>query len=332
MESILVTGGAGNIGSAMVRALIKRADTEVIVADNLLTGNIRKINLDADNLTFIKCDVNDFSDISALFYRYRFTHVFHFAAVVGVERTLTNPLLVLRDITGIENILRLCKNTGVKHVYFSSSSEVYGEPFEIPQNENTTPLNSRLPYAVVKNLGEVYLRTFQREFGLPYTIFRFFNTYGPRQSEDFVLPRFIRAALNGSPLRVYGDGSQTRTFCYVDDTVDACVTVHTKNACENDVINIGSDVEMSILDLARTVIRVTGTRSTIEFLPPLTEGDMTRRCPDTSKMRHLLNRPLVPLEEGIQRLVKHFADEEALLMQQNAKGANTIGADMRHKA
>ena len=194
-----------------------------------------------------------------------------------------------------------------REFYFSSSSEVYGEPFEIPQNENTTPLNSRLPYAVVKNLGEVYLRTFQREFGLPYTIFRFFNTYGPRQSEDFVLPRFIRAALDGQPLRVYGDGSQTRTFCYVDDTVNTCVALHATGACENDVINIGSDHEMSIMELAKTVIRVVGSSSEINFLPPLAEGDMSRRCPDNSKMRQLLNRPLVPVEEGIRRLVDHYA-------------------------
>lgn len=319
METILITGGAGNIGSALVRALVRRPDTDVIVADNLLTGSVEKIRLDVPNLTFIKSDVNDFDDISSLFYRFRITHVFHFSAVVGVERTLANPLLVLRDVTGIENILRLCKNTGVKRVYFASSSEVYGEPFEIPQNENTTPLNSRLPYAVVKNLGEVYLRTFQREYGLPYTIFRFFNTYGPRQSEDFVLPRFVRAALAGRPLRVYGDGSQTRTFCYVDDTVDTCVSLHAQRACENDVINIGSDIETSILDLARTVVRVTGSRSPIEFLPPLEEGDMSRRCPDIRKMRQLLNRPLIPLEEGIRRLVQYYSEASA------AQSGNTTG-------
>lgn len=307
MESVLVTGGAGNVGSALVRKLVQRPETQVVVADNLLTGSIEKVRVDAGNLTFIKCDVNDFGDISSLFYRFRFTHVFHFAAVVGVQRTLANPLLVLEDITGIKNILRLCKNTGVQRVYFSSSSEVYGEPFEIPQNEDTTPLNSRLPYAVVKNLGEVYLRTFQREFDLPYTIFRFFNTYGPRQSEDFVLPRFVRAALDGKPLRVFGDGSQTRTFCYVDDTVDTCVVLHSTGACKNDVINIGSDHEMSILHLARTVIRVVGSESEIDHLPALPEGDMSRRCPDNSKMRQLLNRPLVPVEDGIRRLVDHYA-------------------------
>lgn len=309
MRSILVTGGAGNVGSALARGLIKQPHTQVVVADNLSTGTLEKVRVDAGNFTFIKADVNDFNDIASLFYRFQFTHVFHLAAVVGVQRTLANPLMVLRDITGFENILRLCKNTGVQRVYFASSSEVYGEPFEFPQNENTTPLNSRLPYAVVKNLGEVYLRTFQQEFGLPFTIFRFFNTYGPRQSEDFVLPRFVRAALQGSPLTIYGDGSQTRTFCYVDDTVDTCIAVHRTGAHENDVINIGSDREITIRQLAEMVIAVVGSSSTLQFLPPLAEGDMTRRCPDTSKMQALLKRPRVALEEGIARLVEHYKTE-----------------------
>ena len=309
MESILVTGGAGNVGSALVRVLVQRPDTNVVVADNLLTGSSTKIPLNVPNLTFVKADCNDFNDIASLFYRFHFTHVFHFAAVVGVQRTLANPMLVLRDISGVDNILRLCKNTGVLRVYFSSSSEVYGEPFEIPQNESTTPLNSRLPYAVVKNVCEVYLRTFQQEFGLPYTIFRFFNTYGPRQSEDFVLPRYVGAALRGDPLWVYGDGSQTRTFCYVDDTVETCVKAHESSMFENDVINVGSDHEISILELARTVLAITGSASRIEFLPPLAEGDMTRRCPDISKMRRLLDRSSVTLEDGIRRLVAHYAAE-----------------------
>jgi UDP-glucuronate decarboxylase len=306
MESILVTGGAGNIGSALVRALLHRKDTHVVVADNLLTGRAAKLPIGEPGLTFVKSDVNDFSDISALFYRFRFTHVFHFAAVVGVQRTLADPIAVLRDVSGIENILRLSKNTGVQRVYFASSSEVYGEPFEFPQNENTTPLNSRLPYAVVKNLGEVYLRAYQREYDLGYTIFRFFNTYGPQQSEDFVLPRFIQAALRGAPLLVNGDGSQTRTYCYVDDTVDTCITTHASGAYENDVINIGSDLEISVLKLAETVIRVLQSPSRIDFLPPLPEGDMRRRCPDTHRMRQLLDRPLVALEDGIMLLAEHF--------------------------
>ncbi len=201
MAHILVTGGAGNIGSALVARLADRGDTSVVVADNLLTGDIRKLPKGRDNIRFVKCDVNDHDDIAALFYSKRFDYVFHLAAVVGVERTQRNPLWVLRDITGIQNVLQLCKNTGVSRVAFSSSSEVYGEPFEMPQNEETTPLNSRLPYAVVKNLGEAYLTTYRKEFGLNYTIFRYFNTYGPNQSEDFVLPRFVHRAMRGEDIR-----------------------------------------------------------------------------------------------------------------------------------
>jgi len=319
-QSVLITGGAGNIGSALTRGLIKLPQTQVVVADNMSTGSPDKVRIDAGNLMVVKADVNDFDDISSLFYRFHFTHVFHLAAVVGVQRTLANPLLVLRDIAGIENVLRLCKNTGVQRVYFASSSEVYGEPFEIPQNEKTTPLNSRLPYAVVKNVGEVYLRTFQREFDLPFTIFRFFNTYGPRQSEDFVLPRFVRAALNGESLKIYGDGSQTRTFCYVDDTVDACIALHRTGAHQNDVINIGSDREISIRQLGEMVIRTLRSSSKMEFLPPLPEGDMTRRCPDTRKMKALLSRPLMPLEEGIRRLAEYLSrlDEEDMSLRKLA--------------
>ena len=176
MTTFLVTGGAGNIASALVNALARDRDSLIVVADNLLTGSLYKVPLAKENVKFIKCDVNNYNDIAPLFFTFQFDFVFHYAAVVGVQRTLSNPLWVLRDITGIENVLNLSKNTGVKRIYYSSSSEVYGEPAEFPQNERTTPLNSRLPYAVVKNVGETYLRTYHREFGLKYVIFRFFNT------------------------------------------------------------------------------------------------------------------------------------------------------------
>ena len=306
MSKILVTGGAGNVASALIARLAQDADNTIVIADNLLTGSMSKVPKDRSNVIFIKCDVNDYNDISPLFFAYNFEYVFHFAAVVGVQRTLENPLMVLNDIRGIENVLSLSKNTGVRRVYYSSSSEVYGEPFEIPQNELTTPLNSRLPYAIVKNVGEAFLKTYYQEFGLNYLIFRFFNTYGPNQSEDFVVPRFIRQALNNEDITIYGDGSQTRTFCYVDDNVEACVNAHYTGAVENDTINIGSDVECSIRSLAEKVIDICGSSSNIIHLPPLPEGDMTRRQPDITKMKGLLDHDLVPLEEGIQRLVEYY--------------------------
>lgn len=304
MARILVTGGAGFVPSELATRLAQDRTHEIVAVDNLLTGDLRKLPLkEHPNLHFIKCDVNRFEDISAVFYAYRFEFVFHYAAVVGVKRTTDNPVMVLRDIDGIRNVLDLSKNTGVKRVFFSSSSEVYGEPVEIPQNEKTTPLNSKLPYAIVKNLGEAFLRSYQKEYGLDYTVFRFFNTYGPKQSKDFVVSKFIRAALNGEDITIYGDGRQTRTFCYIDDNVDACLNAFRRNEVINDVVNIGNDQETTILDLARTIIDLTGSTSKVAHLPPLEEGDMTRRMPDISRMRTLLGRDLLPLRSGLERIL-----------------------------
>jgi UDP-glucose 4-epimerase len=302
---ILVTGGAGFIASCLAQKLADDPENSVVIVDNLLTGSEKKLPISIhDNVRFIKADVNDLSDISAIFHTFNFDYVFHYAAVVGVKRTIANPVMVLNDLNGIRNLLNLCKNTGVKRVYFSSSSEVYGEPVEFPQNEHTTPLNSRLPYAIVKNVGEAYLRSYYQEFGLEFTIFRFFNTYGKKQSTDFVMSKFLTAALNNQDITIYGDGSQTRTFCYIDDNIDACLNAFYNNEIVNDVANIGNDYEITILDLARKIIEVSGSKSKIIFLPALKEGDMTRRCPDITVMKKLLDRRMTSLEEGIIKLIQ----------------------------
>ena len=302
---ILITGGAGNVASALAKKLAENKDNHIIIIDNLSTGSLSKVP-QSENVKFIKANVNIYNDIVPVFGRYNFDYVFHYAAVVGVKRTLENPMMVLEDIEGIKNILSLSKNSGVKRVFYSSSSEVYGEPFEIPQNEQTTPLNSRLPYAIVKNVGEAFFRSYYHEYGLEYTIFRFFNTYGPNQSEDFVVPRFLKAALKNEPIYIYGDGQQTRSFCYVDDNIDTCIKAMTNQSCLNDVLNIGSDTEMTILDLAKIVIATSKSNSEIIHLPPLEEGDMTRRCPDTSKMKLVLGKELISLEEGLLKLITHY--------------------------
>jgi UDP-glucose 4-epimerase len=305
MSTILITGGAGNIGSALATKLSENSATTVVIIDNLSTGCIAKIPK-KENIHFIKSDVNNYNDIVPVFGRYNFDYVFHYAAVVGVKRTLENPMLVLEDIEGIKNILTLAKNTGVKRVFYSSSSEVYGEPFEIPQNEHTTPLNSRLPYAIVKNVGEAFFKSYYQEYGLEYTIFRFFNTYGPNQSEDFVIPRFLKLALKNEPITIYGDGLQTRSFCYVDDNVTTCIKAMQTELCVNEVINVGSDKEMTILELAQHIISITQSNSKIIHVPALEEGDMTRRCPDTSKMKAVLGKELITLEEGLLQLIKFY--------------------------
>jgi UDP-glucose 4-epimerase len=305
MQKFLITGGAGFIGSSLAEALLKDNDQNLVVlVDNLLTGDIAKVPAGyGDRCKFIKCNVNNYNDIAPVMSRYGFDYVFHYGAVVGVKRTLENPVMVLEDIQGIKNVLDLCKNTGVKRVFFSSSSEVYGEPVELPQNEYTTPLNSRLPYAVVKNVGESFCRSYKAEYDLDYTILRFFNTYGPRQSTDFVMSKFLKAALNNQDITIYGDGQQTRTFCYIDDNIDATLTALRNDLYVNDVVNIGNDKISTILELAELVIKVTGSGSRLQFLPPLPEGDMTRRQPDIGKMRNLLRRDLLPLEQGIHKIL-----------------------------
>lgn len=305
MEKILVTGGAGNIGSALVNKLLK-SGYEVIVADNLSTGSIDKLPIESDHFTFVKCDVNNYREISEIMLSNSFNYVFHLAALVGVERTQNNPLLVLRDIEGIKNILNLSKNTSVTRVFYSSSSEVYGEPVEIPQHEETTPLNSRVPYAIVKNVGESFFKSYEQEFKLKYTNFRFFNTYGPNQSEDFVVPKFIKKAMNNEVITIYGDGNQTRTFCYVDDNIDMCVKCLTDNLYVNDTLNVGGALQYTIVELAEIIIKLTKSKSKIIHLPPLKDGDMRRRQPDNSKMLKSLGREPIDLETGIKRLVEFY--------------------------
>jgi nucleoside-diphosphate-sugar epimerase len=301
---ILVTGAAGQVGSCLVDKLIEDHDNFVVAVDNLLTGSRENLpKYSPSNYKFIVCDVNDNTQISAVMTSFQFDYVFHYAAVVGVKRTIDNPLWVLNDINGIESILKFCVSTGVKRIYFSSSSEVYGEPFEHPQNEKTTPLNSRLPYAIVKNVAEAYLRSYHKEFGLEYTIFRFFNTYGPKQSKDFVVKKFLHAAWSGEPLTIYGDGFQSRTLCYIDDNIQATVNCLYKNLFINETINIGNSNEISMLDLAKQIIKMTNSKSEIIYLPALEEGDMTRRCPDISNMQIALGRELTSLEDGLKKIV-----------------------------
>ncbi len=301
---VLITGGAGFIGSSLADALLAKGNYEVVVVDNLLTGRTENVPKDK-KCRFIKCDVNNYNDIAPVFLSFGFDFVFHYAAVVGVKRTLDNPVMVLNDLQGIRNVLDLSKNTGVKRVFFSSSSEVYGEPVHLPQHEHNTPLNSRLPYAVVKNVGESFCRSYQQEYGLEYTLFRFFNTYGPKQSPDFVISKFLDAAMAGKDITIYGDGSQTRTFCYIDDNLTACINAMEQDQFVNDVVNIGNDATYTILELASLIIKLTKSSSSLVHLPPLPEGDMTRRQPDIDSMKKLLSRNFLSLEDGLKEILKY---------------------------
>ena len=264
MTKVLITGGAGNVGGALARKLVENTNYFIVIVDDLSTGSTKKLpSKEFSNWGFVKCDVNNYKSFSEIMLVNQFDYVFHYAAVVGVKRTQENPIIVLNDIEGIKNVLQLSKNSSVKRVFFSSSSEVYGEPVELPQNEETTPLNSRVPYAIVKNVGESFFRSYYKTYGLPYTIFRFFNTYGPNQSEDFVMAKFLKSALKNEDITIYGDGSQTRTFCYVDDNINTCIKIFEDNLMINGVINIGGAKEYKILDVAKLIIDKLNSKSKI---------------------------------------------------------------------
>lgn len=308
MSNFLITGGAGFIGASLANKLALSSPSNFIVCvDNFFTGRKERL-LNLPNIKLINCDVNNYDEISAVFHTYSFDYVFHFAAIVGVKQTLENPMLVFRDADGIKNIVKLSYYSGVKRLFFSSSSEVYGEPHTIPQDEESTPLNSRLPYAVVKVFGETYIRYYTVKHPLNYTILRLFNIYGELQRPDFVISKFLKQSLTNMPITIYGDGSQTRSFMYIENLLDIIMFMLENDLFINSIVNVGSPTEVSILELAKIIKEITGSSSPIEFLPPLKEGDMKRRCPNIEKLRQFYKKPLTPLNEGLANIVKnpHF--------------------------
>ena len=305
-KTILVTGGAGFIGSWMCARLLELG-ARVVCVDDLSTGkreNVAHCKQYGTFFIFVRANVNSRKALAAVFSKYKPQYVLHYAAFLGVRRTLENPFKVLADIEGIKNIHELSRKHNVTKVLFSSSSEVYGELNGTTAVENKTPINSRLPYAAVKVLGEIYFRTYYEEYGLPTVSLRFFNVYGPRQESSaygFVTAIFMRQALSGKPLTVFGKGMQTRDFVYIKDNIEATLKALTNPKIKGEEINIGTGKETRIIDLAKKIVKLSGKSSKIKFLPPLKKGDMLGRCPDITKMKRLLKyQPRYTLDRGLR--------------------------------
>ncbi len=307
----LVTGGAGFIGSHLSEKLIKMGQ-RVVCFDNLSSGKLK--NLSAikknPNFTFVKGDTNKIKDIAPVFKKYKFNGVFHYAATVGVKRTIENPLAVLNDIEGIKNILELALKHNKPKIIFSSSSEVYGEPKELPEKEDGA-INPQLPYAAVKLMGEKLLEAYYKKYRLKSCSLRFFNVYGPKQESSdygFVISIFIRRVLSGLPPMVFGDGSQTRNFTFIDDNVGASWRAMKLEKTNGQVINIGSGRPLAIFDLANNIIQLAGCQSKLR--PKLVKSkriDVKHRFPEVGKMIKLLNfYPKVSLEEGLKKTIEWF--------------------------
>lgn len=314
-KTILVTGGAGFVGSHVCRNLLAKG-YRVVCFDNLSTGKEENIADIRDRIIFAKGDANSRADLEVIFKAHAFSGVFHYAAVVGVRRTQEHPLLVLQDVEGIKNVAELALQYGKPKVVFSSSSEVYGEPVEIPEIESGH-VNPKIPYAVVKLYGEKLLQAYWEKEKLPTCSLRFFNVYGPRQESSeygFVGSIFIKRALKGLPPIIFGDGTQTRDFVFVDDNVAASILAFESPATNGEVLNIGTGRPTTLLDLAEDVLAECGMNGTLRPEFAAARDDIRHRFPDIGKMRRLLNfRPATTLKEGLRKTIAWYREHPAFL-------------------
>lgn len=297
----LITGGAGFIGSHLAEYLIQNGFKKIVIIDNLSTGsqdNIIRILKNNKNVKFIKGNVLDSKLVDK---EVKYTDIiFHLAAVVGVKLVLKEPIqTIVTNVRGTENILSIAQKYK-KKIMIASTSEVYGKGIRVPFSENDDILlgpttKSRWSYAFSKAIDEFLSLAYFQEKKLPVLIVRLFNTVGPRQSERYgmVLPNFVKQALNGEDITVYGDGSQTRSFCHVQDTVSALHKLALADAAVGQIFNVGNDEEISIKELAERVKKFSNSSSKIVFIPydkVYNTGfdEISRRIPDITKLRQMI--------------------------------------------
>ena len=303
---VLVTGGAGFLGSHLCDKLLGEGH-EVVAMDNLLTGNTDNIAHLAGNpkFEFIKHNVTNYIYLAG-----NVDAILHFASPASPVDYLELPIQTLKvGSLGTHNALGVAKAKGAR-ILLASTSEVYGDPQVHPQNESywghVNTVGPRGVYDEAKRFAEAITMAYHRYHGVQTRIVRIFNTYGPRMrlNDGRVVPNFVKQALEGKPLSVYGDGSQTRSFCYVSDLVDGIIRM--MESSENSPINIGNPTEMTIRQIAETIIEMTGSKSRIVY-QPLPEDDPKIRRPDITRARTLLGwEPKVDLREGLTKTIDYF--------------------------
>ena len=303
---IVVTGGAGFLGSHLCDRLLAEGH-EVVCIDNLLTGSAANIAHLQDNprFTYVQHNVTQFISVDGAV-----DFIFHFASPASPVDFERLPIQILKvGALGTHNALGLAKAKGAGFM-LASTSEVYGDPLVNPQPEsywgNVNPIGPRGVYDEAKRFAEALTMAYHRVHGIDTRIVRFFNTYGPfmRLDDGRVVPNFIGQALRGEPLTVHGDGSQTRSFCYVSDTIEGVYRLMLSS--EHEPVNIGNPMEITILEFAQRILQITGSSSTIVF-HPLPKDDPKQRRPDISKAKRLLGwEPQVSLEEGLRRTIEYF--------------------------
>ena len=301
--NIVITGGSGFVGSYLCEKLINDGH-EIIVIDNLLTGSTENIKnlMDNKNFSFVEHDVQDHIEIEN-----KVDYVLHFASAASPKAYTEHPVNTLKaGSVGTINTLGLAKKHNAEYL-LASTSEVYGDPLISPQTEeywgNVNPNGERSMYDEAKRFAEAAVATYSRSYELKTKIVRIFNTYGPRMqlNDGRVVTNFITQALRNENITIYGDGSQTRSFSYVEDTVAGIISL--MNSSEYDVFNIGNPTEMTVGELAEKIIELTDSTSEIKYLE-LPNDDPKQRKPDITKAKTKLNwEPKVKLEEGLIKTI-----------------------------
>ncbi|OGH11659.1 MAG: NAD-dependent dehydratase [Candidatus Levybacteria bacterium RIFCSPLOWO2_01_FULL_36_13] len=314
METCLVAGGGGFIGSHLCKSLLDE-NFKVICVDNFITGDKANINSLTSNSNFklLEKDIIKEKDFEAE----KIDYIFHLASPASPnaksKKSYINfPLeTLLVNSVGTYNLLELSLKNNSKFLY-TSTSEVYGDPAVSPQNEeyfgNVNPNGIRSPYDESKRFGEAITQTYFRKFNLDTRIIRIFNTYGPNMQKDDgrVVSNFINQAIEGKSITIYGDGSQSRSFCYVTDMIEGIKKSMFSERSKGEVINLGNPNERSILDFAKLIIKLTGSASEIVF-ENLPEDDPKKRRPDITKAKSLLDwEPKVGLEDGINNTIEYY--------------------------
>lgn len=303
---VLVTGGAGFIGSHLCEALLLDG-YRVVAVDNLVTGRIENLRslLSHPRFQFLQLDVTEEFDlpVDAIY------HLASPASPVGYRRHPIQTLLV--NSLGTYRVLELARRYRARFL-FASTSEVYGDPLVHPQPEsyfgNVNPVGLRSCYDEGKRFGEALTMEYVREYGMDARIARIFNTYGPRMdpNDGRVVPNFIKSVLTGRPIEIFGDGSQTRSLCYVSDMVRGLRLTLERDGLSGAVINLGNPDERSVLELAELIQRLVGVSVPVIFRPARPD-DPARRCPDITRARTLLGwEPLVTLEDGMRATIEYF--------------------------
>jgi UDP-glucuronate decarboxylase len=306
-KNVLVTGGAGFLGS-WICDILTTSGSKVLCLDNLSTGvfdNVEHLK-GTKSFEFEKVDTCEYAG------RKKFDLIFHMASRPAPEDYQKHPVETARaNSLGTQQVLEMARKSDAR-VFYASSSEVYGDPEVFPTPESyvgrVDPLGPRSCYEESKRFGESFCKAYSDEYGVDVRIGRIFNSYGPRlRAEGFygrVVSRFLLQAFRGDDVTVFGDGSQTRSFCYVADTITGLLRLVAKDGVSDQAVNIGSEVETNIIDLARKIIRISSSKSQVEFLP-FPPGDHHRRLPDGRKAKMILDwGPSIDLEEGLHRTVR----------------------------